>query len=379
MGSIAVAGSLAQRPGRGGHAWVFLNYLLGLRDLGHEVIFIDRLTPEMVRDDCGDIGRSPEARWLGQVMTASGFGDRYFLLEEGFGNGEAHSRSRLLEHLRRTDLLINVNGFLRDAELLAAPAVTAFLDIDPAIQQMWEALGLTEIFAGHDLYFTVGENIGRPSCAVPTCGLPWIATRPPVAIGQWPATARGRRFTTVASWRGPYGPIEYRGETYGLRVHEFRPLVELAGEVGADLAIALDIDAADRPDADSLRDAGWHLLDPFAVARDPVAYRSFIQESEAELSIAKNVYVESRCGWFSDRSACYLASGRPVVAQETGYCENLPTGAGLVSFTNREGAVAAIDEVCSDWPKHSRAARQIAEEHFDASHVLTEMLDAAGL
>jgi hypothetical protein len=379
MSTIAVAGSVAQRPGRGGHAWVFLNYLLGLRDLGHEVIFIDRLTSEMVQSGCADIGRSREARWLGHVMASGGFGERYFLLEEGSGNGQAGSRRALLKRLRRTDLLINVNGFLGDAELLAAPEVTAFLDIDPAIQQMWQDLGLTELFAGHDVYFTVGENIGRPCCAVPTCGLEWIATRPPVVIGEWPATTRGLRFTTVASWRGPYGPIEYRGETYGLRVHEFRPLAELACEVDADLAIALDIDAEDRPDADSLRDAGWQLLDPFEVAGDPTAYRSFIQGSEAELSIAKNVYVESRCGWFSDRSACYLASGRPVVAQETGYCENLPTGTGLVSFTDREGAVEAIAEVRRDWPMHSRAARQIAEEHFDARRVLTEMLDAAGL
>jgi hypothetical protein len=378
MGSVAVAGSVAQRPGRGGHAWVFLNYLLGLRNLGHDVIFIDRLTSEMVGSECGDISRSAQAQWLADVMATSGFGDRYFLLEEGMGNCDA-SRGLLLDRLRRTDLLINVNGFLSDTELLAAPEVTAFVDIDPAIQHMWEALGLTDIFAGHDLYFTVGENIGRPSCGVPTCGLDWIPTRAPIVIEEWPTTARGRRFTTVASWRGPYGPIKYGGETYGLRVHEFRRLTELAGDVDADLAIALDIDAEDQADANSLRDAGWQLLDPIEVAGDPATYRSFIRGSEAELSIAKNVYVGTRCGWFSDRSACYLASGRPVLAQETGYSENLPTGSGLLSFINREEAVAGIEEVCRDWSKHSDASRQIAEEYFDSNRVLTEMLDAAGL
>jgi hypothetical protein len=378
MGEVAVAGSVAQRPGKGGHAWVFLHYLIGLRNLGHTVIFIDRLTPEMLRSG-DEIPRSHEALWLEQVMTRSGFGDSYFLLEEDASSRASARRNALLDRLRKTDLLINVNGFLKDAELLAAPQVSAFLDIDPAIQQMWHALELADIFEGHDLHFTVGENIGRSICAVPTCDLDWIPTRPPVVIEDWPVTARGRGITTVASWRGPYGPIDYHGKRYGLRVHEFRPFVEIVGEVQADLAIALDIDAEDQADAGALRSAGWRLLDPFEVAGDPVAYREFISGSEAELAIAKNVYVESRCGWFSDRSACYLASGRPVLAQETGYSENLPVGSGLISFEDREGAVAGIGQICRDWSKHSQAARQIACEYFDANRVLKRMLDAAGL
>jgi hypothetical protein len=379
MGLVAVAGSVAQRPGRGGHAWVFLNYLLGLRELGHEVLFIDRLTPEMAGPGCEDARQSPQARWLDLVMSTVGLGNRSLLLVEGFGDGVDSAREGILEQLRGVDFLIDVNGFLGDPELLAAPEVTAFVDIDPAIQQMWEALGLARVFADHDLHFTVGENIGRASCTVPTCGLDWIPTRPPVALAQWPSAAGGEGFTTVASWRGPYGPIEYRGETYGLRVHEFRRLTPLAGEVEADLRVALDIDAEDRTDADAIRAAGWDLLDPSEVAGDPAAYRAFIQGSSAELSVAKNVYVRSRCGWFSDRSACYLASGRPVLAQETGYSENLPTGEGLLPFADLEEAVAGVEEIRRDWPKHSRAARQIAEEHFDSDVVLKEMLDVAGL
>jgi hypothetical protein len=378
MASVAVAGSVAQRPGRGGHAWVFLNYLLGLQQLGHEVAFIDRLTPAMIGCEQDDLAHSPQAKWLHSVMAGSGLGGLYFLMQEPSGDG-GRRRSLLLDRLKRTDLLINVNGFLRDAELLAAPAVTAFLDIDPAIQQMWEALRLAEIFPPHDLYFTVGENIGRPACGVPTCGLEWIPTRPPIVIGEWSTAARGERFTTVASWRGPYGPVEYQGETYGLRVHEFRRLTALPGEVSADLAVALDIDIADHADAAGLRGAGWQLLDPFEVAGDPAAYRAFIQGSEAELSVAKNVYVGSRCGWFSDRSACYLASGRPVVAQETGFSDNLPTGDGLFAFAGQDEAAAAIEEIRREWPRHSEAARQIAAEYFDSNRVLKGMLDAAGI
>lgn len=375
--SVAVAGSIAQCPGRGGHAWVFLNYLLGLRALGHEVTFIDRLAPDMIGSHNGKLHRSPQARWLDHVMARNRFG--YLLLDESRDGERDGSRTRLLERLRNTHLLLNVNGFLRDAELLAAPAVSAFVDIDPAIQQMWEALGLTEIFAGHDLHFTVGENIGRPQCAVPTCGRDWIPIRPPVAIEQWSPSERGQGFTTVASWRGPYGPIVYEGETFGLRAHEFRGMIEIAQKADVKLTVALDIDVADRLDADRLHCAGWHLLDPSEVAGDPSAYQAFIESSEAELSIAKNVYVRSRCGWFSDRSTCYLASGRPVLAQDTGYSENLPTGSGLISFTSPEEAAVGIEEIRRDWRMHSEAARRIACEYFDASRVLKGMLDVADL
>jgi hypothetical protein len=378
MASVAVAGSVAQRPGVGGHAWVFLNYLLGLRKLGHEVLFIDRLTPEMVEPGV-DVRRSAQAQWLDRVMAANGLGDSYRLLVDDAREEGSGERGALLEYLRSTDLLIDVNGFLGDEELLAAPEVAAFLDVDPAIQQMWEALGLAELFAGHDLHFTVGENIGRPACEVPTCGLDWIATRPPVVLEEWPQVGAGRGFTTVASWRGPYGTIEYEGETYGLRVHEFRGLIGIAGKVEDDLAIALDIDAGDRADAEALREAGWRLLDPVEVAGDPEAYRSFIQGSSAELSIAKNVYVRSRCGWFSDRSACYLASGRPVLAQDTGYARNLPTGRGLLSFAELDEAVEGVESIRQDWSGHSRAAREIAAEYFDSDPILRRMLDAAGI
>jgi hypothetical protein len=379
MALVGVAGSVAQRPRRGGHAWVFLNYLLGLRKLGHEVFFVDRLTSEMVGVEGQDVRRSLQARWLDQVMAAIGFDTDYFLLVDGAANDSDGLRDLLLDRLRRTDLLININGFLCDAELLEAPEVTAFLDIDPSIQQMWEALDLAELFVGHDLYFTVGGNIGRPSCLVPTCGISWIPAFPPVVMDEWTVASQGQAFTTVASWRGPYGTIEYQGQTYGLRVHEFRRLTELPKEIETPVAIALDIDPEDQADSDALRDASWHLFDPLEVAGDPISYREFIRGSMAELSIAKNVYVRSHCGWFSDRSACYLASGRPVLAQDTGYSENLPTDRGLIPFANFDEAVAGAKEIRDDWPRHSRAAREIAEEHFDSNKVLGRMLNVAGI
>lgn len=379
MASVVLAGSVAQRPGRGGHAQVFLSYLSGLDRLGHDVFFLDRLSPEML-DGVGqvDLARSRQAQWLESVMSTAGFGDRFLLLTEGdSGSQEAHAAA--LARLRTADMLINVNGFLRDERLLGAPALCAFLDIDPAIQQMWEALGLASSFEGHDLHFTVGENIGAGSCVVPTCEVEWTATRPPVVLDEWEVQSAGRAFTSVASWRGPYGPIEYLGETYGLRVHELRDFAPLASRVKPELAIALDIDPEDSADAKLLQSAGWVLLDPFDVAADPAAYRSFVQCSLAELSVAKNVYVRSQCGWFSDRSACYLASGRPVVAQDTGFRENLPVGEGLLPFTTSEEAAAAIEEVHGNWKAHSMAARALAAECFDSAMVLRKMLDVAGI
>jgi hypothetical protein len=380
MASLAVAGSIAQRPRRGGHAWVFLNYLLGLRRLGHEVLFVDRLDPGMLADapSAESAAGSPQARWLHEVMAGAGLAGDYVLLTPG--EEDPAARARLLDRLRQTDLLIDVNGFLGDAELLAAPARTAFLDIDPAIQQMWVDLGLADhLFGGHDLHFTFGENIGKPACAVPTCGLRWLPTRPPVVLDEWPAAGAGTGFTSVASWRGPYGSIEYGGETFGLRVHEFRRFLGLPERIESEWAVALDVDEADRADVAALTRAGWNLLDPDEVAGEPRAYRSFIQGSAAEISISKNVYVRSACGWFSDRSACYLASGRPVLAQETGFSQALPTGEGLVSFEDLGGAVAGAGEIRANWGRHSRAARALACEYFDSDEVLGRMLDDAGL
>ena len=319
------------------------------------MLFLDRLTAAMVGDDARGRSSIRQAHWLHEVMGGVGLADDYVLLTPD-ERGPA-VRARLLDRLGEADLLLNVNGFLDDAELLAAPRRTAFVDIDPGFQQMWVDLGLAgDLLGRHDLFFTVGANIGAPGCGVPTCGVEWIATRPPVVLDDWPATETGVGFTSVGSWRGPYGPIEYGGETYGLRVHEFRRFV--ACRAGLEpISIALDVDEADGEDVTALLEAGWKLLDPEEVAGQPSAYGSFIRGSAAEMSIAKNVYVRSTCGWFSDRSACYLASGRPVLAQDTGFSAALPRA--RVCSPSRPWRVPspAQPRSSADWPRHSRAAR----------------------
>lgn len=193
------------------------------------------------------------------------------------------------------------------------------------------------------------------------------------------AEASSRAFRGVGSWRGPYGPVESEGRTLGLRVHEFRKFAELPRRVDADFEVALDIDAADQSDVEHMGANGWRLADPLAAAGTPAAYRSFIRSSGAEISIAKNIYVDTKSGWFSDRSACFLASGRPVLALDTGFDGLLPTGEGLLAFRTLEEAVEGVEEILGDWPRHSRAARALAEEEFDAEKVLGGMLAELGV
>ncbi len=258
-----------------------------------------------------------------------------------------------------------------------------FLDIDPGFGQMWRELGLADIFAGHDRFVTVGANVGRPGCEVPTCGLEWITTAPPVVLDQWPAAppdaGRGGAFTSVASWRGPFGPIEYGGRTYGLRAHEFRKFFDVPARTRLPFEVALDIDAADAKDVAALDTNGWRRADPAAAAGDVDRYRRYIAASRAEFMVAKNLYVRTRGGWFSDRSACYLASGRPVLAQDTGLADHYPLGAGLLTFSSPAEAADAAREIDADYDRHCRAARAVAEEHFDSDKVLGRLLKTWGV
>jgi hypothetical protein len=379
MATIAVSGSLAQRPGRAGHAWVFLNYLLGFRDLGHEVLFLDRLEAAMLGP--GEVGpsvrESREAKWLVKTMAGVGLGDCYALLLDD-GETIGLTRTQALEHLGRASLLLDFNGFLADEELLAAAPRRVFFDIDPGFAQMWSKLGLTEMLAGHDAFATVGLNLGGPGCTVPSGGREWVATTQPVLLERWPAVAGGAAFTSVGSWRGPFSPVEFEGVTYGLRAHEFRRFAELPSHCQAPFEIALDIDPADAADTERLRAGGWRLAGAPAVGADLETYRAYLQGSLAEISIAKGMYVHSRGGWFSDRSACYLASGKPVLAQDTGFGVQLPLGEGLLSFEDVDGATAGAEAILAAPERHARAAREIAEEHFDSRKVLPALLERLG-
>jgi hypothetical protein len=240
---------------------------------------------------------------------------------------------------------------------------------------MWQALGLAEMLAGHDAFVTVGANIGSPGCTIPTCGVEWITIVPPVVLEQWRwGDGDARSITGVGSWRGPYGTVRYEEVDYGLRVHEFRKYADVPARLAAlTFEYALDIDPVELTDVELLTSGGWRLRDPCAVAATPALYRDFISGSAAELMIAKSMYVRSRSGWFSDRSACYLASGRPVIAQDTGLGRG--AGAGLLTFSTADEAVDAVRHVFGDYARHRRAAREIAEAEFDSDRVLGRLVE----
>ena len=382
--SIVIAGSLAQRPGIGGHAWVFLQYLLGFQRLGWDVLFLDRLQAGMCADAAGHpcaFDKSENRRYFLEVMRRFGLQDSFSL---DYNRGEqvvGLPRHTVLQQAKSAAVLINVMGFLNDEQILGAAPRRAFLDIDPGFGQMWQALGLCQIFHGYDFYVTIGLNIGRPECDIPTCGLDWITTPQPIVLDLWPQppVQSAGRFTSIVSWRGPFGPIEYNGQTYGLRVHAFRKFFELPRRSGRAFELALDIDPSETADLARLAENGWSLVNPRSVAGDPESYQSYIQNSWAEFMVAKEMYVKAKSGWVSDRSLPYLASGKPVLMQDT-YLKHLyPTGEGLLAFSTLDEAVAGVEQITRNYERHSRAARQIAEEYFDSDKVLSRLLTKLGV
>ena len=369
---IAIGGAVAQKPGSAGHAWQFLQYMLGFQRLGYEVLLIDELDADPARQGAG-------VAWLREVLGAVGLEER-FSLNLGDGRHAGVDRAGALAFVTEADLLLNVMGFLADEEILAAAPRRVFLDTDPGFGQMWRALGLADVFAGHDAHVTIGERIGEPDCAIPTGGIDWITTPQPVVLDQWPVApaAEGTRLTSVASWRGAYGPVDYEGHVYGLRVHQFRRFLDLPRRAGGTFEVALDIHASDDADAEALRSGGWQLADPHRVAATVDGYRNYVRGSDAELMIAKGIYVDSRSGWISERSLCYLAAGRPVLAQDTGFSSLYPVGDGLLAFEDVDGAVAAVESLRARPAHHAAAARELAEAHFGSDRVLSRLLERIG-
>jgi hypothetical protein len=368
--SILIGAAFAQRPGYGGHAWALLQYVLGFRELGFEVTLVDRLEPEMVADEEAALGQ------LSALLEPDGIA--YSVLGADGQPRGGLSRADLLSKARDARFLLNVMGFVRDPEVLAAARRRVFLDIDPGFGQVWRELGLADVFQGHDDFVTVGRNVGREGCDVPTSGLTWVTIPHPVVLERCPVVEGGDGFTTVGSWRGPYDRIEYRGELLGLRAHEFRKFFELPRRVDAPFRAALEIDPSDEADLTALRENGWELLDPTQVAGEPAEYLRFVQGSAAEFTVAKGIYVTLKTGWLGDRTVLYLASGKPALVQDTGLGSHYPLGEGLRAFSTLDEAVEGARAILDDPPRHADAARRLAEREFDAQVVLTRLLEELG-
>jgi hypothetical protein len=369
---ILVAGIMARHP-FGGVAWCSLMYLLGLRDLGHEVFYVED-TGECVYDmDANSLSRDPGygLRHIQATLAPHGLGDRWsFVNFDSTWHGA--SRDRVREFCRTAYLFINLSGgawFWRE-EYLEIPR-KAFIDSDPAFTQLGLAGGpasMKDFFRRFDRLFTFGANIGTPSCSVPTGEFTWHRTWQPTVVPAWRTEAppRDRRFSTVMTWQ-----IESFTDIGGNKDQEFVRVIDLPARVGDRFRLAVN------GPHDLLRAHGWQTVEGMPATRDAASYRRFIQESYAEFSVAKRTYVSTRSGWFSDRTECYLAAGRPALVQDTGWTAHLPSDAGVLAFSTVGEAEDGLRRIDADYERHAAAARAIAREHFDASVVLPRLLEVA--
>jgi hypothetical protein len=369
-----VSGSVASASRQAGAASAVLQYLFGLRALGHDVWFIDQLqagAADLIPDD-----QSAEIAFGMTVMSAAGFGDRFSVLDRPGGQCRPLSREAVHEVMGSADLLLNLSGRLADPELCERIPVRVFVDLDPGFCQLWAQSGVEMNLDCHTHFATLGWALGTAGCAVPLLGRRWIRFRPPVALDAWPLQQEppAQGFTTVANWRS-YGPAWDSEVRLGLKAHSFRKLVDLPRLAGVPLTVALQIDPGDAADLQALERAGWSIVDGGSVTATVAAYHDFIAASTGEIAVAKEGYVVTRCGWFSERSAAYLASGRPVIAQATGFEDGLPTGDGLIAFDTADDAAAAMEDVVARYDLHSRHARELAREHFGADRVMAGLID----
>jgi hypothetical protein len=384
MLTVLVGGAVANKYLNGGEAWVRLSWVLGLRRLGHRVFLVEQIDPDMCVDEDGlpaPFDRSATRAYFDRVVAEFDLEGSAALV---LGEGEETSGlafDELLDVAADADLLVNISGHLRIDELVRRPRRRAYVDLDPGFTQFWHVAGNPGArLEGHDVYFTVGENIGTPVCTIPTGGIDWRPVAPPVVLEEWPASAGGahERFTTVGAWRGAFGPVVHEGTTYGLKVHEFRKVIDLPRRVPeATFEIALEIHPGDATDRDALLAGGWRLTDPRKEAPGPREFRRYVQGSGAEFSVAQGIYVETNSGWFSDRTVRYLASAKPVLVQETGFSLNYPVGEGLVPFRTLDEAVEGAAAIGESYASHAAAARSIAEDRFDSDKVLERFLDEA--
>jgi hypothetical protein len=382
-GTVVLCGALAQRPAVAGHAWVFLNWLLGFRAAGYDVLFVDRLDASMLDDIAMPLAASRQYRWLQQVMLQTGLDNCSVVIDGRDGMCIGMDRAEMRSRCAGAVAVLNVMGYITDADVVSTVGPRVFVDIDPGFGQFWKALDWHDGFVDHDAVVSVGLTLDRPDCTVPAVGLPLITTVPPVSLEHWPSSPvpilPRLRATSVCTWRGPFAPIEHDGVRYGLRVHalrELRELPQLAGSV--DIEFALAVDEGEQTELDAFTACGWQFRNT-DVARDLSTYRDYIASSSAELMVAKEMYVRSGGGWFSDRSACYLATGRPVIAHDTGFSHVLPVGEGLLAFHDVATATAALNDVADDIERHAKAASALAADLFDAGRVTQSVLDRLGV
>lgn len=389
---IVVTGLAATYP-FGGVFWDYIQYVLGFRELGHEVLYLEdtgRWCYDPVLMTFMEDGTRNAAHLQKQLERLSPELTELWFYRDATGNTFGRSEAEAVDFCRSADLFLNISAscWMRD-EYFAARR-TVFIDSDPMYTQASipdyvsgevdeEAQARVDMLRGHDVFFTFGENLGSSDCLVPTDLFDWQPTRQPIVLDCFepysvPLSKRRRLFTTVASWEPKEtGPI-VNGVKYTGKSSEFRRFMELPRRSQVPLEIAISGDAP----MEQLQEQGWQIRPGYEVSKDPWVYRDYLAQSFGEWSVAKNAYVQSRSGWFSCRTACYLALGVPAIVQQTGFAEDIPTDAGVLAFETLDEAADCIEELMANPKKHAKHAGEIARECFDSRKVLSSLIERAG-
>ena len=377
---IVVLGYIVRGP-LGGMIWHHLQYVMGLIRLGHDVYFVEDShdypscydPTRHVTDTDPTYGLKFTARAFEKV----GLGDRWAYYDAHTSQWFGPGAGRISDFFLTADLLLNLSAVNPLRPWLAEIPVRALIDTDPVFMQIRHLTdpASRNLALQHTAFFSFGENIGLNRSTSPQDGFPWQATRQPVVMDAWPVTpgpSKGH-FTTVMQWN-IYPAREHNGRRYGMKSDSFGPYMDLPETIGPVFELAIGSPSAP---CDLLRSKGWMIRSSLEAARDPWTYQRYIRQSRAEFSVAKHGYVVSRSGWFSERSAAYLASGRPVLVQETGFSDWLQTKSGVIAFNTPDEVRAGIEEINSRYEHHCRAAREIVESYFDARKVLPRLIECA--
>jgi len=368
-----------------GVVWQALQYLIGLRQLGHDVYYVEDTGAPPYDPRVKSIVADPtyNIACLRQALERFGFGDRWVYWDIFNDTCYGRSRTQLQALYEKADVIINLCGATRPRVEHKRHGRLLYIETDPVFEQIRAAQGDTqtlEFLSAHDVCFTYGENLGAADCPIPLAGFTWKKTRPPVALDVWEERADPacRHFTTVATWHNKGKDITFEGQTYYWSKHvNFLKFLELPRQTSQPLELA--VETGDEQVRAELVALGWRLSEATERSATVEGYREYIYASRGEFTVAKDIYVRPHSGWFSDRSVCYLAAGKPVITQETGFSKFIPAGRGLFAFTTVEDVLASIDEINADYLRHCQAAREVAAAYFSAEKVLGQLLQDAGV
>ena len=387
---VVVTGYVGLTPA-GGVTWDYMQYPLGFQELGCDVLYLeDTQQWPVYQDNSGEITCAPNVEYLSSAMRRFGMQGRWAYRDEVTGRFFGRSQEDVGRFCAAADVLVNLSCSTPMREEYAAIPVRALVDTDPMFTHVQCVTGKTlcgvnsampRMIASHTHLFTFGENLGQPECEVPLAGKQWLNTRQPVVLKCWLVSGLPEMapYTSVFNWSAAK-EFEFEGKRWGQKNTEFMRFLGIPRELPqVSFTIGVGQTTGDPFPVELVKSHGWKVRNASEIAADADSYQTFIRNSRAEFSVAKQTYIAAKTGWFSCRSACYLASGRPVVTQDTGWSKWIPNGCGLFAFTDSASASAAIRQIELEPERNAAAARNIAEDIFDSGKVLTKMLSDMGI